>query len=581
MKVMLLALALLAAVPQDKSKKKLEWKAEPNSVLEYDLIDVRTNKPSGQIFFVFASELRTTGGNRIVVDKFEDVGWPLVFQLPKDEVKPGAIWEHAAYFFHEASESTALWSWGGPASIQPVHAKGRYVLKSIDKEGVAWIDGAFELFEIRRDYVNNSVKLTVTKNKVGTVNTSMGFHVENGRITTAGFACDLPRANVRTWDKDRWSVQDKKIKETKRIQFKEALVLEKDKMKTAVDAAIERATGWLKKQQKGAGDFGSARTLETDRLDANYTGLIVRALLASGMKPEDDLIQKALKTLKSAPASKTPQSYDHQILGILAREPRTPAKEDLAVVKGAVDALLEMRDRKVGAWAPGNKRGTETINPITTRHAVDGIYHASVAGVNVPAEVWRTLLDLYSTSTMDEADEVELKLVFEDDYAGIDKDVKKAFPGSWRFNSERRPASDPMQARDTKGFAISTISVLEILAAARASTSLNESQKKNVEGAIRKGLAYLQYFWTLRTPPPAEAAWSVQKVEYLAGLMRVFTAFGIQTVDGSDWWLEGAYLLLREQNSDGSWNLSGGSELADTAWALSFLARAGVRMPAK
>lgn len=578
MRLTVLALALLAAAPQDKSKKKLEWKAEPNSVLEYDVLDPRSNKPSGETFYVFASELRPTGGNRIAVDRFEDIGWPLVFQLPKDEVKPGAVWEHAAYFFHEASESTALWSWGGPSSIQPVHAKGRYVLKSIDKDGVAWIDGAFELFEIRRDYVNNAVKLTVTKNKVGTVSTSMGFHVENGRVTIAGFSCDLPRAQSRLWEKDRWSVQDKKIKETKRIQFKEALVLDRDKMQTAIDAAVQRATGWLKKQQKATGDFGNARTLETDRLETNYTGLIVRALLASGMKPDEELIQKALKFLRTPPASKTPQSYDLQILGLLAKE---PSKEELQAVKVAVDALLDLRDRKVGGWAPGNKRGTETINPITTRHAAEGLYYAKLANVDVPADVWRTLLDLYATSTVDEADEVELKLVFEDDFAGLEGDVKKAFPGSWRFNSERKPSTDPMQARDVKGFAMTTIAGLEILCTLRATTALNESQKKTVDGAIRKGLAYLQYFWTLRTPPPSEAAWSVQKVEYLAGLMRVFTALGVKTIDGADWRLEGAYLLLREQNADGTWDLSGGSVLADTAWALSFLARAGTRMPAK
>ncbi len=41
-------------------------------------------------------------------------------------------------------------------------------------------------------------------------------------------------------------------------------------------------------------------------------------------------------------------------------------------------------------------------------------------------------------------------------------------------------------------------------------------------------------------------------------IMRVMTAYGISTIGGSDWYLEGAYLLLRDQYQDGSWDSSGG-----------------------
>ncbi len=51
-----------------------------------------------------------------------------------------------------------------------LHAKGSYRVKNIKKKKETtevYIDGTFEFFEVRRDWVNNSSRLTQTKNKKG------------------------------------------------------------------------------------------------------------------------------------------------------------------------------------------------------------------------------------------------------------------------------------------------------------------------------------------------------------------------------------------------------------------------------
>lgn len=591
----LLVIAILG-VPQDKSPRTFEWKLEPNTVLEYEAFDAKSNQPA-EGFFLFASEFRKDGGNRLVIDRYEDLANPLLFRLPRGEVKPGHSWEHAAFFFHEASESTSVWSWTGPTSLKPVHAKGRLVFKKLEKAGddeLAWLEGAFDLVEIRRDIVNNRLKLSITKNKVGTITTSAAFSFNRGLLVRGQIHLDLPRAQERIFQKGEWRVEDRALRVARRFELKEVVKLDPEKMAKAVESGLRKAGNWLRKQQKGAGEFGVARTMEMDRVDAGVTGLAVGALLASGAKPDDEVVQKGLRSLRTNPGPKTPQTYAHAATAIVARFlPGVPwtdhklselreafrknfPKEDLVALRSCADALLESRDRKLWAWAPSAKRGLDTLNPLSTRHAAEALFHAHLAGVEIPAEAWRGWIDLYANSGADEEDEIELELSFVE---GFEEESKKVFPASWRFETARKNGDDPTRTRDLKGTSLTTLAVMETLAMARAATSLGETQRKSVNAALRKGFAWIQWRWTLRTPPPSEASWSVQKLEYYYLLMRVFTGLGIRTIGGSDWYLEGAYLLLREQFEDGSWDSSGGTTLLDTACAMLFLARGALRLP--
>ncbi|MBI2898743.1 MAG: hypothetical protein HYY17_01015 [Planctomycetes bacterium] len=592
-----LLLILPLVCPQEKPKLKLEWKAEPGSVLEYEVVDAKTNKPRPEGWFVFASELRKNG-NRIAIDRYADLAWPLLFRLPKDEVRQGQSWEHEATFFAEAAESTAQWGWGGSASIKPCHVRGRYLLRKVEKkeaDDLAWIDGEFTIFEIRRDFVNNQPRLTVTKSKVGTVSTSAAFHTGKGVIEQAAFVLDVPRAQERVREKEGWRVSDRRLKESFRAQLKETVKLEAVKMEKAVQAGLKRAIEWLRKQQKPGGEFGTARTLETDRADTNYTGLVARALLAAGVPADDEAFARALRSLRSGPGPRTPQTYAHLAGAVIARavgtvpwpgvktaELRAALRKDLPVedaslLRAAADTVSQMRERKTGGWGTGAGKGIETSNTISTRHAVEAVFLASLGGVPASQETARAVLDLLSGLAVEESDEIELQVEFVEGFRGIEPEPKKASPATWRMTPDRG-AKDP-GGEGLRGNAFTTLCAMESCALLRAAAPLSEAQKRTVDSALRRGLAWIQRSWTLRTPPPAEASWSVQKEEYLCALMRVLTALGVRTVAGCDWYLEGAYLLLRSQYADGSWDSSGGAAVVDTVNAVLFLARSAMPLP--
>ncbi len=569
-------------LPQDKPKRAWEWKTDPGSVLEYDVLDPKSNKASGQIFFVFASELRQGGGNRIAVDRYADLGWPLLFRLPREGVKPGQIWDHTAFFFHEAAEATAAWGWGGASSIRPVQARGRYALRKIEKDDIAWIDGEFELFEIRRDQVNNQLKLTVTKNKVGTVSTSAAFRLSRGLLEQGSYSVDAPRAQERVRDREDWKVTDKRVRETRRIQFKESLKLDPEKMAKAVEASLKRAVSWLRKRQKPSGEFVPERTFETDRIDANYTGAVVRAWIGAGVSAEDEAVLRAVRSLRSNPGPRTPQTYSNLTGALLARFGEAKpslSKEDAAQFKAALEVAADLWDRKTGGWFAGARKSADVPNVGSSRHACEILYHASLAGPPPSADLVRPLAETLPSLAMDESELEDLDLGFVEGFQAIDVSGKGVVPASWRSGMEKQAAADPMGSRDSKGHALTTLAALESLLLLRASIALSESQKKPVEAAIRKGLAWMQRTWTLRTPPPTEAGWSLRRSEYLAALGRVLAGLGIRTVSGSDWYWEGAYLLLREQYEDGSWD-SSGSSLLDTLHAVLFLTRVAPRLPA-
>ena len=126
---------------------------------------------------------------------------------------------------------------------------------------------------------------------------------------------------------------------------------------------------------------------------------------------------------------------------------------------------------------------------------------------------------------------------------------------------------------------MTTLAAIDTLLMIRAAVPLSEPQRRGVDAALRRGLAWIQSHWTLRTPPPAEAGWTPQKAEYLYLLMRVLTALGVKTVSGSEWFLEGSYVLLRSQYADGSWDSGGRAALLDTCSAMLFLARGALRLP--
>ncbi len=579
---MRLALLLpLLAISGTTSAETLAWKIPDRSVLEYSVYEGRSKKPSGPGLFFFASEFTEKGKNRIAIHRYEDLPWHFLFQLPEGEAKRGTRWVQTAQFFHESSFAAGLWSWRGATTIRPLQGTGRYTIKKL-KKGIATIEGSFLFYEIRRDTANNRVRLTVTKNKIGSLATAVEFDVERGVVVRGGYNLSIMRGQAREFEKGEWKIRDRKIRVTRRIELSEVVELDPGNMAKAIEAGKKRAIAWLKKKQESGGGFGTDRVLETSRVDANVTGLVVEALIAAGVEADDPAIKKALQSIQAEPGPATPQSYRNAIVALMrpwmkAGEtiaelrkslPGTIPDETKRAIRAASKLLLDLQDSDSGAWAPGQTRRTSSPNSVTNYHAVEGLFYAWLAGEEFPDRLAGTLLEWYSDKEIQEDMGVELNLE-----GSVDWEDEKVTPVTWPYSFRSSSNRNPLGGGTSKGTAISVLAALETIALLRTQADLAETEKKGVDRMIRRGLGWVQRFWTLRTPPPAEASWSFRRMEHLLLVMRVMTAYGIETIDRSDWHLEGAYLLLRGQFQDGSWDRSGGRAVQDTAAGLLFLSR--------
>src|SRR6185295_9025630 len=127
---------------QDKGLRKLEWKLASGHAAEFVFLDKAGKPLPDRKFLVFGSEL-TPQSNRILVDGYDELPLPLLFQLPPEAFKTSVGWEYSATFFNDAYDAIGGFeTMIGGGSIRPVHAKGRYVLRTAKKgeEETATID---------------------------------------------------------------------------------------------------------------------------------------------------------------------------------------------------------------------------------------------------------------------------------------------------------------------------------------------------------------------------------------------------------------------------------------------------------
>jgi len=557
MRTLCLALVLLGFAPQDKAARKLEWKLAPGHVAEFFYLDKAGKPQPDQKLQVFGSELTPTA-NRIAIDTYAGIPMALIFQLPPEAMKGGIGWEHTSYYFNDAYDALGMMEALQGGSIKPVCAKGRYIAK-IAKKGddeIATIDGQLQLFEVRRDTVNGALKVTVSKIELGTLATSAQFSLSKGMILKAGW-----QYKAKSQERENGRVVERKIDAHAMIEFKEDVELDAAKMQPAVDAAITKAVEFLKKQQKG-GSWGAAKAGGT--ADPAYlTSVVVRALVAAGLKPDDPALVAASRTLRT-PAPPENFTLCQQILALTGKSP-TP--EELDDARRFADELNKRRDTRSGGWGAGNNRN-DVPTAFLTAFALEAL--ASVPDSKVPDETLKSGLEFFSGNWIEDDGKVDLELEFEKSATTIAPDPKKdVVPVSWPQVVGR--GSNDMLRTARRGSYFTTVGALRLLLLLPERLKFDEKQLKTLDLPLRKGLASLQLRWTLRSVPPIEAAWCAQRLEYLGMLGPTLAKAKLDKIGGSDWRLEGATLLLREQGDDGSWFAGTDQAVGKTAHALLFL----------
>jgi len=556
-----LAVLLTGLLAQDKALKKLEWKLAPGHGAEFAYLDKAGKPLPDQKLIVFGTEL-TPNSHRIAVDTYEQIPLAMLFQLPPDPIKGASGWEYQTFFFNEAYDALGGFEAIVGGSIRPVCAKGRYLVK-LQKKGddeIATIDGAFSLVDLRRDQVNGQLKLTVTKIELGTLATSVQFSLSKGMLIKAAW-----QYKVKAQDREGGRIVEKKIETHQLLEFKEDVELDPAKIQPAIETSIGRAVEWLKKQQKNGAWTSPAKPGPAGSDAAFVTSLAVRALAAAGVKPDDPALVAASKTLRTPPPQDT-FTLCQQIQALAAKSPTKDEAEDL---RKFAEELQKRRDVRSGGWAgvPGKN---EVASAFLTAFALESL--AAVPDAKIAEDIFKSGLDYFSGNWVEDDGRVDLDIAFEKDAATIAADPKKdVVPCTWPA-LVLKGANDLRAGR--KGSFFTHVAALRILLLLPERMKLDEKALKTLDLPLRKGLADLQLHWTLRSVPPIEAAWCAQRMEYLGMLGPTLARARVDVIGGSDWRLEGATLLLREQGEDGSWHSGTDQAVAKTAHALLFLASA-------
>jgi hypothetical protein len=555
----LIAFELFAQDP--KGLRKLEWKLAQDHAAEYVSLDKAGKPVADQKFLIFASEL-TAQTNRIVVDTYDAIPLPLVFQLPPESFKTSVGWEYSAVFFNDAWDAMGGFeAMIGGGSIRPVAVKGRYVLRTQKKgdDEIATVDGAFSLFEIRRDFVNNQTKFSVTNHEMGTLATSAQISVPRGILLKAGW-----QLRTKGQERENGRPVERKLDIHHVIEFTRDVELDAAKTQASIEAALLRAADWLKKQQKSGG-WMPTRPNATAGDALHLTALAVRALVAAGVKPDDPALVAAGKTLRTA----APPENAALCQQILALSCKTPTREEAEDARRLADELHRRRDPRTSAWGPGTGRN-DAPNLMMTALALEAL--AAAPDAKIPEETFKAGLDSFVSGIVDEDAQVDLDLEFEKDAATIAPDPKKTVqPCAWPAQLGRQ-GLDPRAARKGSFFAL--VAALRTLLILPGRLKLDEKQLKALDAPLRRGFANLQSRWTFRAVPPVEAGWCSQRLEYFGMLGPMLARAKIDRIGGSDWRIEGATLLLRDQGDDGSWFAGTDQAMAKTIHAMLFLGSA-------
>ena len=299
----------------------------------------------------------------------------------------------------------------------------------------------------------------------------------------------------------------------------------------------------LREAQQPGGSFNSQR----QRGQHGVTGLALYTFLALGTPLKDPAPGKALDWLLANPFSDDnldgADTYQISLVAVglsyaIPHLEKGPRKER------AVSMLQRAADWLVAAQQPGggwsynnqNRRGHDHSN---SQFAVLGLRAAANAGARVKKEVWEREVTHYKTSQLED--------------------------GGWGYlacyQKPGRAATSTMTAAGVMGLTL-----------ALGSTGKKDQE---VDRAIARGLKAMEAFWRMGITKGLKSLGGVPYLLY--SVERACMLTGQEKLGDIDWYVEGAWVLLREQKEDGllgTGPMNGPDRNASNCFSLLFLNRA-------
>jgi hypothetical protein len=313
--------------------------------------------------------------------------------------------------------------------------------------------------------------------------------------------------------------------------------------------AIERGVQFLREQENGSGNWENI-DMPSNQYEGGWTSLALLALMNSGVKPDDPIIQRGLKYLRTVPPKKT-YVVGLQIMVFAAAG--DPADKER--IQRNVDWLISNRlfnngggARTFEGWNYGpDVPGFASGDNSNTQYALLGLHEGQLAGAKIDREVWKLIQDYYiRTQKFDE----------------------RGY-GGWGY--ARSIATVPVFTMTTAGLCGLLIAGLEL-------NSGREVLQPN-GNAIGCGI------YAENRPATAALGWissrfrveDVHAIFYsLYGIERAGRLTGQRFFGHHDWYREGCQYLVDRQTPSGAWTSATGQDhwkVVATSFALLFLSK--------
>jgi len=348
-------------------------------------------------------------------------------------------------------------------------------------------------------------------------------------------------------------------------------------LRRRVQEALLKGSNYLLIHQRDDGSWASP-------YGASYpmgpTALAVLALLKSGVPPGHPRVEKAFSYLRGLPLERT---YEVGILlmALDARYDPAPdpfaaeevdrygqrvvaepcadliSKEDLAWMKQGVDFLVKSKTSICWRYPSG---GYDLSN---TQYALLGLKAADRCGLKVPTSVWLDSLSFLLGQQEADGPEVEVRA----------NEVRGAYRIEWKEKAKARGFryAEAATARTGSMTTAGAACLMICQSMLWKSRKFSAEERQRTRTGVRDALAWMQLHFDVTRNPQGPPQWHYY---YLYGLERMGILAHTRYLGRADWYLEGAELLLHDQDASGSW---WDGDVVDTCFALLFLKRSSFR----
>ena len=326
----------------------------------------------------------------------------------------------------------------------------------------------------------------------------------------------------------------------------------------AVRASIEGAIGFLEKQQTKQGSWK-----EYPGYEPGTTALCTLALLTAGLDKNNPTVAKALEYLRGFSAIEQNQTYpiSLQTMAFCLADPEEFKAEIQSNVAWLVERQMKTRNEHAGGWSYiGDHQESERSDNSNSQFAILALFEAELAGFTIDDAVWNSAEDYW------------LRMQNED--------------GSWGYRASSLNAAGFPSGYGSGSMTCAGIAALAICSGVREASRARiegdrafccEDVEDEIAVRISRGLNWLGKHFSVKTNPGRAEGSDSYFFYYLYGLERVGRLTANRFVGQSDWYREGAEVLLRRKGvlSD-FWNAQkdfANNNCVTTSFALLFLSK--------